>query len=280
MTIREALQSFRQYLHESPTAYLDVELILQEALQISRETLHRESQREIQAAQLARIQNWVDRRKSGEPVAYLVGHKDFYINRFVVGPGVLIPRPETEALVIEALRTFPKEDAQIADFGAGSGCIGLSLIAERPRWHLLAVEASSEAALFLKQNLKNLNLGNRTEVFERSVDELDPALRFDGIVANPPYLAVDDPHVDLNVRRFEPSTALFAESEGFDALFSWSRIARARLRPGGIFITEIGFQQAPRMLEFLNSELGFIKTRVVKDLSGHDRMLCAEVARG
>jgi release factor glutamine methyltransferase len=280
MTIQQALSHYRQSLVTSPTAYLDVELLLQESLGISREELHRNSQRELTTTEAAFLESWLARRQAGEPIAYILGYKDFYRHRFAVGPGVLIPRPDTEGVVDEALRCCSVHGARVADFGAGSGCIGLSLLMERQDWKLCAVESSPLATQYLKKNVQALGLGDRVSVLESAVEALDPQLRFDLIVANPPYISWTDPEVQPAVRAYEPSVALFADDDGFAALREWSRIAKSRLHPGGTFITEIGFQQSAGMLEFLSLENGLQNIRILKDLAGLDRLVAWEVQRG
>lgn len=210
------------------------------------------------------------RRLAGEPLAYVCGFKDFYKHRFLVGPGVLIPRPETEIVVEAALDFLPQGESRIADFGAGTGCIGISILLERPAARLVAVEKSPDALKYLRRNIKELGVGARTEVAPIAVEEL-PDKDFDLIVANPPYIAPTDPNVEENVRRFEPALALFSDGEGLGAIHRWLDEAARILKVNGRLIMEVGAGQSKILREYSVQGLKF--DSVKRDLAGHERVL-------
>lgn len=213
------------------------------------------------------------RRRNKEPLAYIVGFKDFYKHRFLVREGVLIPRPETE-LIVETALVFYRErpPSHILDLGCGSGCIGLSLLSEWRESRLIAVDAADAAVEITRLNAGRLSVQDRCQTKLSAVEEFELETGVDLIVANPPYIAESGEPVDEWVRRFEPARALFAAEDGLQAIRVWSGRAWDWLSPGGFFICEIGATQADSAKGFLKG-FGFTSIECKKDLAGWDRIL-------
>ncbi len=204
------------------------------------------------------------RRKKGEPVAYILGRKEFYGLDLSVNPSVLIPRPETELLVDLALERKP---TSVLDLGTGSGAIALAIKHERPACKVVAVDADLSALLIAKRNAAKLNLGidfRHGRWFEPVAGE-----RFDLIVSNPPYVADGDPH--LPALRHEPQSALVAGPDGLNAIRDILTGAKAHLTPGGWLLLEHGMGQEGAVRELLASA-GLESVTTWPDLSGIARI--------
>lgn len=213
----------------------------------------------------------VDRRVTGEPLAYILGYRDFYGLRFTVKPGILIPRPETEFVVEEALRRWPQGASTILDMGCGSGCIGLTLLKQKMTATLLSVDASPIPIEITAHNAEQLQLSTRMQVLQTKVEDVVGA--FDVVVANPPYIAHDDQLIAPDVKAFEPATALFANENGLECLRTWSKKAAQVLNPSGLFVTEIGAGQEKDVESILSESFEDIQQK--KDYSGWVRVISA-----
>ncbi len=226
----------------------------------------------------ARVQRWKAERLKGIPLAYISGKKGFYKTEFIVRPGVLVPRPETE-LVVEMALARMNEAKSVADFGCGSGCIGLSLLQELPAAKLVSVDLSAVACEVTLANARNMDLAARTEVMNASVEEFagDQSRVDEGfhlVVANPPYIAPGDTNVQKSVHDYEPHAALYAADEGLAALRSWTGVAMKVLKPRGVFVTEIGAGQSAAVQEIIR-EAGFQDIQVSRDLNNIERVISA-----
>ncbi|MBX7230493.1 MAG: peptide chain release factor N(5)-glutamine methyltransferase [Bdellovibrionales bacterium] len=231
----------------------------------------------LSSAQWVVLDRGRTRRLQGEPLAYILGEKNFYKSSFVVGPGVLIPRPETEIVVETVLKLTHglRHHLKVADFGAGSGCIGLSLLLEQPLFSLMAVESSDEAIRYLNKNINKFHLYNRVQVLPRRVERLSQFVKeneFDLIVANPPYIAKDDPSVEKAVREYEPPAALFSPDQGFGAMKSWLEMGIRLLKNEGYMVMEIGSNQESQVKQFAE-HLGWEFLYLQKDLAGLPRVV-------
>jgi release factor glutamine methyltransferase len=224
-------------------------------------------------SQARRFAELAARRRHGEPIAYLVGHREFYGSEFEVNPAVLIPRPETERLVELALeRLAPPTPARVLDLGTGSGAIALTIAALRPRAQVVAVDVSDEALAVAGRNRARL-------VPERSRVQLEQSdwfgalggKRFDLIVANPPYVAADDPHLHQGDLRFEPKQALVGGEDGLEAIRRIVAEAPGHLVAGGWLLFEHGYDQAQACRELLRIA-GFRELVAEKDLAGQPRI--------
>ncbi len=220
----------------------------------------------------ARAQAMLERRLRGEPMAYVAGFREFYGRDFEVFPGVLVPRPETELAVEEALAPGLSQDARFADLCAGSGCIGLTLALERPAWQGVLVEKEAAALEACRRNREKLGCAN-VRVLAGDVFSLDlPAASFDLVVSNPPYVAESERDLVMpEVLAFEPEEALFSGDEGLAHVRAVAGAASRMLRDGGTIVLEHGFRQAKQVAGILE-EFGFGKIIAKKDLAGLDRV--------
>jgi release factor glutamine methyltransferase len=273
MTIAELEADLRARLRAFDNPAFEARQILQAGLGLSAAELMAHGDRQVKHDDLVAMQVWGERRREGYPLAYLTGRKGFYKHEFIVAPRVLVPRPETEHVVEAALARG--EVARMADLGCGTGCIGLSLLAEWPSAHLSAVDASNVAVDVTRRNAKALGLESRTEVIHARVEDWSPSFSLDLIVANPPYIAEGDSHVQKSVDQFEPHAALYSGRDGLDAIRSWSTWAKRHLRDGGFLIYEIGSGQKQAVEDILKG-LGFRSIASNKDLAGHDRVVTAQ----
>ena len=223
----------------------------------------------LPAGIMARFDDWVARREGGEPVAYILGWREFYGHRFAVAPGVLIPRPETELLVDEGLAAVASVSApRILDLGTGSGCIAISLALARPDAQVWAVDFSVDALKIATANAETLGAGVKFVHSDwiASLNQRD----FDLIVSNPPYIAPDDEHLGQGDLRFEPYTALAAADAGLSDLRRIVAAAGDLLKPGGTLLCEHGYDQAGFMREALVAK-GFSPLQY-RDLAGIARV--------
>ncbi|MGD2064350.1 MAG: peptide chain release factor N(5)-glutamine methyltransferase [Nitrospirota bacterium] len=216
-----------------------------------------------------RLARWVARRAAGEPLQYITGRAHFYGETFRVGPGVLIPRPETELLVAAALANLPA-GAEVLDLGAGSGCIALSIARQRPDVRVVAVERSLAA-------LRWARINDRRNVLDlRRGDLYGPvaAERFACICANPPYVGERE-ILPCDVRGFEPAEALFADDDGISAIREVLVGAPAHLALGGRLLMEIGAEQGEKVLDLATQV--FQDVVIHSDYAGRDRLLAASM---
>ena len=218
----------------------------------------------------------IARRASGEPVAYLLGSREFYGREFYVAPGVLIPRPETELLVDIAKQKVPKDAARrvgdtanILDLGTGSGCIAITLALEIAHAQVTAVDASPDALRIAGQNAERL--GAKLSLLQSDWFAALGETRFDLIVSNPPYIAAGDAHLLQGDLRHEPASALASGSDGLDAIRNIVSHAADHLNPGGSLWLEHGYDQGPAVFALLESA-GFVDLEQHRDLAGIARV--------
>lgn len=273
-TLRDWLNHAARRLAEvSDTPRLDAELLLAVALDRSRSYLHAWPERVPEPDQIARFTAWLDRRHTGEPVAYILGRREFWSLELEVTPDTLIPRPETELLVDLALERLPaNRPLDMADLGTGSGAIALALAVERPRAWIVATDRSPAALAVARRNARRLNLAN---VEFREGDWCAPlaGARFDLIASNPPYVAATDSHWREGEPRFEPPTALVSGAEGLDALRTIIAQAPGHLKPGGWLVLEHGYDQGEVVPALLRTR-GFVAVTDHRDAAGVNRTSC------
>jgi release factor glutamine methyltransferase len=265
MTLFQALTAARQKIDR-----LDARLLLQYATGCSHTDVLARPETEINALAQAQFAAWVERRAAGEPLAYLVGESEFRGRVFQVSPAVLIPRPETEVLVELALETLSRlTSPRVLDLGTGSGIIAISLALECPAAQVLAVDIENEAILMARNNAGRL----AAVVDFRQGDWFAPVAgeRFDLIVANPPYVAADDPHLALSGLPFEPQGALTDGGDGLSCIRHIISHAAAHLRPGGWLLFEHGYDQGTISRNLL-TDAGFQVPLTYSDLAGIDRV--------
>jgi len=258
-------------LPDSPTARLDVELLLAAALGKPRSFLHTWPERIVSSEAALKFASYLQRRQTGEPVAYILGQQGFWKLDLEVAPHTLIPRPETEMLVEAALELVPAfAPAKVLDLGTGTGAIGLALASERPAWHVTAVDRVLEAVALAERNRQRLQLGNAQVMSSHWFDSLQ-GKRFDLIISNPPYIAAEDPHLVTGDVRFEPNSALVAGADGLDDLRLIIDQAPAHMKPEGWLLLEHGYDQGAAVRELLSSH-GFDKIQTRRDLGDHERI--------
>ncbi len=253
------------------SSVLDAEVLLAHVLGCDRTRLRTHPESPVDPDQVQAYGQALERRAGGEPVAYIVGYREFWSLRIAVSPAVLVPRPETELLVERALALRGVEECHVADLGTGSGAIALALAHERPAWRIVATDASSAALAVARANAHALGLAG-IELVEGDWFAPLAGRTFDLILSNPPYVAPDDPVLGDAPLRFEPRAAL--TPPGADALSSLRSIvegAPGHLGPGGWLLLEHGATQAADVASLLVAR-GFAHVRSHTDLAGRERM--------
>jgi len=267
---------------DSGSARIEAQCLLQAVLQVNRAYLLTHPEQILGAEQQAHYAALLERRLRGEPLAYILGEREFFGLNFKVTPATLIPRPDTELLVELALQRIPKplpaspcqgrsvDKYRVLDLGTGSGAIALSIAHVRPNIEVTAVDASQEALEVARENARRLDIGNvrllRSDWFAALADE-----RFDLIVSNPPYIADGDAHLVQGDLRFEPCAALASGADGLDDIRRIVAGAKEHLHPGGWLLFEHGYDQAGRVRELLGAA-GYTEVFSARDLAGIERV--------
>lgn len=249
---------------------MDARVLLRHVLQCPASRLVAWPEQRLSAAEWASFSQLVERRVAGEPIAYLVGEREFFGRSFAVGPAVLIPRPDTELLVELALAHFSGQPrVRVLDMGTGSGALAITLALELDDPDVTALDRSREALWVAMANAARLGASVsfvQSDWFGALGDE-----RFQLIVANPPYIAAADPHLEQGDLRFEPRTALAAGPAGLDDLAEIIAGAPAHLEPGGWLFVEHGYDQASAVRGLL-ADVGYASIASWKDLAGIERV--------
>ncbi|MEH8110749.1 peptide chain release factor N(5)-glutamine methyltransferase [Aeromonas veronii] len=258
---------------ESPRA--DADVLLCHLLGCRRSYLMTWPERELDAAQQATLQGWLVRRLNGEPIAHLVGEREFWSLPLKVSPATLIPRPDTEVLVEQALTRIPQGPCAVLDLGTGTGAIALALKSERPEVDVWAVDRMADAAALAREN--SAALGLPIEVRDGSWFEplgepdRDNTPRFAVIVSNPPYIDGADPHLEQGDVRFEPRSALVADDAGLADIRHIVAHAPAYLLPDGWLLLEHGWDQGEAVRQLLRDG-GYREVATVRDYGDNDRV--------
>lgn len=280
MTILELLAKSTPWLagKGSESAKADAEILLAKVLGIRRIDLYLRFEQPVSTAEQDRFRELMRRRAAGEPVAYLTGTKGFHDFDVEVGPGVLVPRPETETLVDLALarggapRPVGAPPLRIVDVGTGSGCIAIALARGLPDSDVTAIERSPEALAIARRNIAAL-AADRVRLLEGDGFAPVQGETFDLVVSNPPYIAESErASLPRDVRDFEPAGALFGGLDGLSVIRAWSAGAFAHLSPGGWALFEVGSTQGAAASDIFR-EAGFTDVTVSKDLGGLDRVV-------
>ena len=252
-------------------ARAEAEILLAHALGRDRSWLYAHADEACDAQSRARFEELLEQRRRGVPVAHLLGWREFWSLPLAVTADTLVPRPETECLVeLALLRVAPGAPAEVLDLGTGSGAIVLALARERPQARLTAVDRDDRALDVAARNAQALG-ASRVEFLHG--DWFAPVANrsFDLIVANPPYLAEDDPHLQRGDLRFEPRHALASGADGLDDLRAIIAQAPTHLRAGAWLLLEHGFEQGPAVRELLERS-GLRDVASWPDLEGRDRV--------
>lgn len=258
---------------ESPRA--DADVLLCHLLECRRSYLMTWPERELDAAQQATLQQWLDRRLAGEPIAHLIGEREFWSLPLKVSPATLIPRPDTEVLVEQALTKIPQGPCAVLDLGTGTGAIALALKSERPEVDVWAVDRMADAAALAREN--SAALGLPIEVRDGSWFEplgepdRDKTPRFAVIVSNPPYIDGADPHLEQGDVRFEPRSALVADEAGLADIRHIVAHAPAYLLTDGWLLLEHGWDQGAAVRQLLGDS-GYREVATVRDYGDNDRV--------
>jgi release factor glutamine methyltransferase len=253
---------------------LTAEVLLAFVLQMTRVQLYVDLERPLAPKELAAYRALIERRISGEPTQYLTGTREFYGRPFAVDPRVLIPRPETELLVDAALDAIPKDaPRRVLDLCTGSGCVAVTVAAERPNAIVVATELSPAACEVARNNAAVLKVGERVHVLEGDLfDPLDRGSLFHVAVSNPPYVPSGEiATLAAEVRR-EPRMALDGGPDGLSFTRRLADQAPRWLEPGGLLAVEISEGQGPEALRLLQSA-GFIRAGLRKDMARLDRLV-------
>lgn len=260
--------TYAEFLRSSGLERSDALALFSHATHLGRAWLIAHDQDPISAAHRARLEPLFARRMAGEPVAYIVGYREFYGRDFSVNPSVLIPRPDTELLVELALARAP-QNARVIDLGTGSGCIPITLKLERPDLQLSAVDLSPAALEIARHNAAQL--GAEVRFVESDWLSALRLERFELIVSNPPYIHSADHHLAQGDLRFEPRSALTDEADGLAHLRSIIEQAETQLLPAGWLLLEHGWDQGAACRDLLHGA-GFEAAETWQDLGGNDRV--------
>lgn len=250
---------------------LDAELLLAHVLDLDRVGLYMNYDRPLNAAELDRLRPLIRRRGQREPLQYLLGRTEFWSLEFAVTPDVLIPRPDTEILVEEALAHAP-ESGVLLDVGTGSGALVVSLAKELEQWSCEGIDISPAALAVARGNVERNLVADRVVLSRGDLNHL-PEKRYDLIVSNPPYIARDEWQTLMpEVRDHEPRLALIAEQEGLACYRSLAEQAPERLKPRGWLLVEIGYRQADAVRQMF-ADAGLKEIYMREDYSGQPRVV-------
>lgn len=253
----------------------DAELLLAHALQRPRVWLYAHADEPLPDTPAKQFAQLVKRRMKGEPIAYLLGYRDFWKMQFEVSADTLIPRPETELLVQLAITCLPADrPARVLDLGTGSGAIALALASERPLAQITACDSSPAALAVARGNGERLGIDGCTWVLSDWYSALSEQ-RFDLMVGNPPYIADDDPHLREGDLRFEPRAALASGRDGLDAIRTIVGEAPRHLFSAGRLLIEHGFEQGAAVRALFQAA-GLVEVRTVRDLEDRERVTCGK----
>ncbi len=257
----------------SDSARLEAELLLARAIDMPRSFLFAHPEDELDAASLERFEVSLERRLAGEPMAYICGEKEFWSMMLMVTPATLVPRPETELLVEQALMRLPRRvESRILDLGTGSGAIALALARERPMCEVTGTDISEAAIAVAIQNARQQSLPNIHFVHGDWTAPVQGKL-FDLVVSNPPYIADSDDALDA--LGFEPRSALAAGADGLDAIRALAVQVRHVIRAGGTLLLEHGAEQHAAVASLLAGH-GYTSITVATDLAGLQRVTSSE----
>lgn len=258
-------------LPNSDTPRLDIELLLAAALGKSVSYLHTWPDKQVEDSSLAKFYDYLERRQLGEPIAYILGQQGFWSLDLQVAKHTLIPRPDTETLVEVCLAHITNQQAvDVLDLGTGTGAIALAIAQERPSASVLGVDFIREIVALAEYNRQHLQLSNVSFKQSNWFDEVKDYF-FDLIVSNPPYLAIDDPHLQQGDVRFEPITALVSGPDGLTDLRLIIEQAPHHLHQKGWLFLEHGYQQASAVQTLLKTR-GFSEIASYCDLGGNERV--------
>ena len=257
----------------SISSRLDIELLVMHVLEIDKNILYRDDPL-LTIQELEKIKKLIERRETGEPLAYLTNNIGFWNLDLYVNRKVLVPRPETEVLVQNVLECFNSERIAVLDLGTGSGAIGLSLAKDRPDWLVTCSDISLDALKVASINMSR----NSTNVQLVNTDWLNSfkAKHFDVIVSNPPYINSSDPRIFSDGLKYEPIEALVSDSKGLGDIKTIIQQGSKMLKDKGCLFLEHGYDQSDKVVDIFKS-YGFSGIKSLKDLNGHNRVCVGQL---
>ena len=275
MNIENILNEGIAILKESKISnpQLDSEILLSNLIKRDKKHIILNPKEILNLEQTEIFKNLIERRKTGEPVAYIINKKEFWKDEFFVNNGVLIPRPDTELIIEQVLKIYSKDSQlQVLDIGTGSGCILLSILKERPNFYGTGIDISKKSINVSKLNAKQLNLTSRVKFFHSSVDNFKIG-KYDIIVSNPPYIKLFNlKYLEKDVINFEPKLALSGGFDGFSKIRKVINKAKTLIKKNGKLILEIGFNQKNKVKKILKKE-GFYVNKAIRDYGNNDRCI-------
>ena len=275
MNIENILSEGINILQKNKTAnpQLDSEILLSNSIKRDKKHIILNPKEILNSEQLEKFNSLIERRKKGEPIAYLINKKEFWKDEFFVNKDVLIPRPDSELIIEQVLKIYSKDvQLQVLDIGTGSGCILLSILKERSNFYGTGIDISKKSINVSKFNAKQLNLTNRVKFFHSSVDNFNNG-KYDMIVSNPPYIEqLSLKYLEKDVVNFEPKLALSGGFDGFSKIRKVINKASILIKKNGKFILEIGFNQKNKVIKILKEE-GFYINKAIKDYGNNDRCI-------
>jgi release factor glutamine methyltransferase len=273
-TIAQCLQQSAELQTLSDSPRLDVELILCQLLHKNRTWLFTWSDKTLTVTELEQFQKMFARRKAGEPIAHILGRREFWSLPLRVNNSTLIPRPDTELIVEMLLELFAQDDAvqsrNCLDLGTGTGAIALAIASEKKHWQILAVDFSANAVALAQENRADLGF-DHVHIQQSDWFAQIPAQQFDVILSNPPYIDPQDPHLEQGDVRFEPRSALIAANKGMADIEHIIAQAPRYLTAGGYLLLEHGYDQGEAVRALLNAHQ-FTQLHTRRDYGGNERI--------
>lgn len=278
-TVKELLQESAVILAEtSDSPHLDAEILMAHVLQLSRQRLRIEADLVVTQEQQTQFMQFIKRRSASEPVAYLIGRKEFWSLDLEVNQHTLVPRPETELLVETALQLFPANTSiKAVDLGTGSGAIAIALASERPRWQIDAVDISQNALTLASKNAQRLGF-THISFYNSNWFTALPAGKYDLVLSNPPYITEMEWPAYAVTLAAEPKSALVSGEDGLNDIREIAAAAMTRLHQGGYLLMEHGEAQGASVRKILVDN-GYQDVRTLLDLAGKERVTMGAKSR-
>ena len=254
-------------------ANLDCELLLSKIINEGREYVILNSKKDLNKKHIDFFNNLIERRKKGEPVAYLTNKKEFWKDIFYVNKNVLIPRPDSEHIIEEVIKnTYQDSKKHILDIGTGSGCVLLSILKERKSFIGTGIDISKKCIKVSKYNAKRLKLQNSSKFYVSDIDNFLIG-KYDVVVSNPPYIEnLNLKYLDKDVVNFEPKLALRGGKDGFSEIIKVIERTSSLIKKNGLFIIEIGYKQKNKVSKILKKK-GFYIRKFLRDYAKNDRCI-------
>ena len=275
MNIENALNIANNILKDNcnNSYQLDSELLMSKIFEKDRKFIILNSNKKLSEEKLEQFNCLINKRLKGEPIAYLLKKKDFWKYEFYIDKGILIPRPDSEVVVDQILKlTNNKDNLRILDIGVGSGCLLLSVLKERKKFHGVGVDISKKCIDISNINASKLKISNRVKFFKSDVDNFNFG-KYDLIVSNPPYIKMlDFNNLKKDVINFEPKLALYGGLDGTSEIRKVIKKSSELIKKNGKFILEIAYDQKNKVIKLLRDK-GFYINNVLKDLADNDRCI-------